>query len=293
MSDGARLTLARTETAALENLWHRLLALPAKVRVSEEHVGDDGLRERLGPLLGQPAWVLASLVEAVLAERGSFVVPVVDEPDPARGAPPVTVEYRIERQLGTTSPELVWTGPTGARSLARSTRFVIDDLFASVQREVLIAGYSFDRATDLFVPLFDRAAELAEQGLPAPAVTVVLDCSRIEARAGEGPQERARRAAQRFRETCWSTADLDARLLYLRSSAERNGKGWALSSMHAKCIVVDRVKALVGSANFSNRGRDDDRNIEVGALIRDHVYVQSLAAAWEDVRGELEPVPSW
>jgi phosphatidylserine/phosphatidylglycerophosphate/cardiolipin synthase-like enzyme len=58
--------------------------------------------------------------------------------------------------------------------------------------------------------------------------------------------------------------------------------------MHAKCIVVDGAKALVGSANFSNRGRD--QNLEVGALVRDHHFVQSLAAAWEDVRGELAEV---
>jgi phosphatidylserine/phosphatidylglycerophosphate/cardiolipin synthase-like enzyme len=32
--------------------------------------------------------------------------------------------------------------------------------------------------------------------------------------------------------------------------------------MHAKCIVVDGEVALVGSANFSNRGRDD-RSLEV------------------------------
>jgi phosphatidylserine/phosphatidylglycerophosphate/cardiolipin synthase-like enzyme len=58
--------------------------------------------------------------------------------------------------------------------------------------------------------------------------------------------------------------------------------------MHAKCIIVDRDKALVGSANFSNRGRDE--NLEVGALVRDHHFVQSLAAAWDDVHGELVEV---
>ena len=56
----------------------------------------------------------------------------------------------------------------------------------------------------------------------------------------------------------------------------------------ARAVSVDREKALVGSANFSNRGRD--KNLEVGALVRDHHFVQSLAAAWEDVRSELGEV---
>jgi phosphatidylserine/phosphatidylglycerophosphate/cardiolipin synthase-like enzyme len=53
---------------------------------------------------------------------------------------------------------------------------------------------------------------------------------------------------------------------------------------------VDGNIALVGSANFSNRGRD--RNLEVGALIRDHHFVQSLLAAWDEVDDELTPVPA-
>ena len=60
--------------------------------------------------------------------------------------------------------------------------------------------------------------------------------------------------------------------------------------MHATCIVVDGGLALVGSANFSNRGRD--RNLEVGTLIRDHPFVQSLLAAWDDIADERVAVSS-
>ncbi len=283
MAASAVLSLARLETSRLEALWRRLGALPAKTRVLEEHLGSEELSEVLGSLLGQPAWILVSLLEAVLAERGSFA-PVVPAPGP--DAP--RVEFRVERLLGTTSPELVWSGDTGRRSCARKTRYVIEDLFAAATSRVLIAGYSFDSASDLFVPLFDRAEQLVAEGRPPPKVRVVLDCSQLKVKPGEGPEDLARRAASEFTRVCWTRNTLAAEILYYLPSVERRGT-YAPYSMHAKCIIVDGGMALVGSANFSNRGRD--RNLEVGTLIRDHHFVQSLLAAWDDVVDELAPVP--
>lgn len=283
MAASAVLSLARLETHRLEALWRRLGALPAKTRVLEEHLGAEELTEVLESLLGQPAWILVSLLEAVLAERGSFA-PVV----PAPGLDVPRVEFRVERLLGTTSPELVWSGDTGRRSCARKTRYVIEDLFAAATSRVLIAGYSFDSASDLFVPLFDRAEQLVTEGLPPPKVRVVLDCSQLKVKPGEGPEDLARRAASEFTRVCWTRKTLAAEILYYLPSAERRGT-FAPYSMHAKCIVVDGGMALVGSANFSNRGRD--RNLEVGTLIRDHHFVQSLLAAWDDVVDELAAVP--
>lgn len=281
MSQGSALSLARVSTERLEAVWRRLGALPAKTRVDEEQLGDPELVEVLEPLLGQPAWVLGSLLEAVLAERGNF------SPPTASAGP--KVEYRIDRHHGATSPELVWSGDTGRRSCARKTRYVIEDLFASASDRVLIAGYSFDHATDLFEPLFDRAEALAREGLPLPKVRVILDCSREPLAAGERADELARRVGKEFMQTCWRRDSLKAELLYYRPSAERTDAGRSLYSMHAKCVVVDGNVALVGSANFSNRGRD--RNLEVGALIRDHHFVQSLLAAWDEVEDQLAPVP--
>lgn len=270
------LSLARIDTERLEVLWRVLSAMPAKVRVDEGHVAVPELVDALAPVLGQPAWVLASLLEAVLAERGSFA-----ESSPGEET---VVEYRIERHVGTTSPELVWSGDTGSRVPARKTRYVIEDLFSMVTKRVLIAGYSFDHATDLFEPLFERVEQLARGGLPMPKVRVVLDCSQLRA-LDESAEEISRRAAAVFMKTCWTRESLMPELVYYRPSTERTGTGFAPFSMHAKCIVVDGNAALVGSANFSNRGRD--RNLEVGALIRDHHFVQSLLAAWDDVGAEL------
>lgn len=285
MSDTSFLSLVRIDTARLELLWRVLGAMPAKTRVDEGHVGSEALVEVLEPMLGQPAWVLASLLEAVLAERGSFV-----RHEDGGDQQPTAIEYRIERLHGSTSPELVWSGDTGSRVPARKTRHVIEDLFAGASKRVLIAGYSFDHASDLFEPLFDRAAQLVDEGLALPRVRVVLDCSRIKS-AGDGLDEQglARRAAESFMKTCWTRDTLEPELVYYRPSTERTSSGFAPYSMHAKCIIVDGNAALVGSANFSNRGRD--RNLEVGALIRDHHFVQCLLAAWDDVGGELVAVP--
>jgi len=290
MTDTSLLTLARASTPALETVWRRLGALPAKVRVTEAHIDDGAVCELLEPLLGQPAWVLAAMLEAVLAERGSFVkVPAQTEEDRV-ALTPAAVEYRSQKVYGTTSPELVWSGTKGSRSCARDTRYVIEDLFADVRHEVMIAGYSFDHATDLFEPLFERAAQLTARGEPPPRVTVVLDASRTKASAGDTDESIAHKAAERFSSTCWRTDALPAEVLVYRPSLERKPDGFAPYSMHAKCIIVDREVALVGSANFSNRGRD--RNLEAGALIRDHHFVQSLLAAWAVVRDELDPVPA-
>ena len=121
MTDTPLLSLARHETSAIEVLWRRIQGLPAKSRVLEDHVESDALRGALGPVLGQPAWLVASLLEAVLAERGSFQ-PVVIEPPVAIDvsttppeAAPVRVEYRASRNYGTTSPELVCSGATPPR----------------------------------------------------------------------------------------------------------------------------------------------------------------------------------
>ncbi len=289
MADDSFLSLSRLQTEVLESTWRVLVALPAKTRVREDHLGDEQLLEALEQFLGQPAWLVASILEAVLSERGSFTKPVA-LPMAAAAAPPIRLEYKIERHYGTASPELVWSGATGARSCARATRYVIEDLFTAVRHSVLIAGYSFDHARDLFDPLFRRAEELQSRGEPLPAVRVILDCSRTDRTASDTPLDLARRTAKKFRSECWPSTLLEPTIQYYVPSAERESNGFAKYSMHAKCIVVDGETALVGSANFSIRGRDN-RSLEVGALIRDHHFVQSLLGAWADVEDLLAEIP--
>jgi phosphatidylserine/phosphatidylglycerophosphate/cardiolipin synthase-like enzyme len=54
-------------------------------------------------------------------------------------------------------------------------------------------------------------------------------------------------------------------------------------SLHAKCIVVDERKALVTSANFTDRGQT--RNLEMGVLVDDSAFGSRLVQQW---RGLIE-----
>jgi phosphatidylserine/phosphatidylglycerophosphate/cardiolipin synthase-like enzyme len=281
MVNESSFTLAHCDTVEIEALWRALAALPARSRVVEEHIASESLRMACEPMLGQPAWIVATLLEAVLAERQVFAelrlsaaiaTPALRSGD-ERASPAKSTQKAVH------ATELVWSGATAARTCARSTRQAIEDLFGAAQQEVFVAGYSFDHASDLFAPLFANAASRLAQGLALPKVRIVLDCSRKHVAGALAPDEIARRVYDDFLRTCWQESPIVPEVRYLRESAERSADNFARCSMHAKCIIVDRSKALVGSANFSNRGRD--RNLEVGALVSERHFVASLCAEWD------------
>lgn len=277
----ARLSLSSIAPEVLEAAWQFFDAMPSRARVLEEHVLDDQLRTALADFLGQPAWILAGIIEAALSERGR-----IEESQPTQDVAPRPV-FKLERRYGNDTPQLVWSGKMGGRSGARSTRHVIADLFRSAKRNVFIAGYSFYRASALFDPLLARVQSLAEQDAPPLSIHIVLDCSSVKGITEPAKIYDATIAA--FIQSCPQVRDLGARIECFAPSATREPNGRALSSMHAKCVVVDDESALVGSANFSNRGRDG-RNLEVGALVRDANFVSVLLAAWRDVADQLVEV---
>jgi phosphatidylserine/phosphatidylglycerophosphate/cardiolipin synthase-like enzyme len=86
------------------------------------------------------------------------------------------------------------------------------------------------------------------------------------------PEELVRRFAERFREQEWPGAKLPE-LYYDPRSLDREAA--KRSSLHAKCVVVDRRVALVTSANFTEAAQT--RNIEVGALIQSAWFATQLA----------------
>ena len=53
------------------------------------------------------------------------------------------------------------------------------------------------------------------------------------------------------------------------------------ASMHAKTLVVDEERVLIGSANFTNRGQT--RNIEAGALLDDPGFAKALATQFQSL----------
>jgi phosphatidylserine/phosphatidylglycerophosphate/cardiolipin synthase-like enzyme len=85
--------------------------------------------------------------------------------------------------------------------------------------------------------------------------------------------EVVRRFARKFVERDWPEGFPLPELYYdPRSLAAESS---VRSSLHAKCVVVDRQVALVTSANFT--GAAQTRNIEVGAVVRSARFASRLA----------------
>jgi phosphatidylserine/phosphatidylglycerophosphate/cardiolipin synthase-like enzyme len=151
--------------------------------------------------------------------------------------------------------DLVWTGPEAHVSTARDTLVVVRELFENAQKSVLVGGYAFDHGKDIFAPLH-RA--MAERGVET---TIFLNSS-------DG-----------FLETNWPFGEpLPAIYCDPRTAGPESR-----ASLHAKCIVVDETRALVTSANFTDRGQT--RNIEMGVLVDDPVLASRLVHQW---RGLIE-----
>lgn len=150
----------------------------------------------------------------------------------------------------------VWTGPEAKASTARDTAVVLAELFSSARQFVLIAGYSFDHGGTLLQPLH---AVMREHSV---SCSIFID----------------RPAAETFRAKQWPFGPPFPELFVdARDDAP-------YSSVHAKCVVVDAARALVTSANFTDRGQT--RNIEVGLLIHDARFATQLQQQWLALTGE-------
>jgi phosphatidylserine/phosphatidylglycerophosphate/cardiolipin synthase-like enzyme len=110
---------------------------------------------------------------------------------------------------------------------------------------------------------------------PGLRVKLFLDVQRHPADPSP-PEELLRRFAHRFRTQEWPGERLPELYYDPRSLGLEAVKR---SSLHAKCVVVDRRVALVTSANFTEAAQT--RNIEVGALIRDERFAARLAGHFE------------
>jgi len=160
--------------------------------------------------------------------------------------------------------ELVWTGGEAKTAYARPTASVVRELFERAERHVLIAGYSFDHGASILAPLYAR--------MLARGVAVDLYLHVARARADQDlAQHREHEVATFFAANWPFGAPLPS--VYV---APRTIDPTLQESLHAKCVVVDERVALLGSANFTDRGLS--RNIEVGARIEDAGFAQALVA---------------
>ena len=135
--------------------------------------------------------------------------------------------------------DVVWTGPPSAVTTSRLTWAVVVELIDSAVEEILLV--SFATRTE---PAVDAA--LRRASARAVSITLLL----------EHPTDNPRYTGDTN-----PFPNLSARRLSWPSPHRHPG-----AAMHAKIILIDRLTALVGSANLT--GRAMDHNLECGVMIR-------------------------
>jgi len=149
----------------------------------------------------------------------------------------------------------------------RNTEDVFREVVDSANSSILITGFALHGGQTVL-------AHLAQRMDQHPELTAVL-CLDISRDSGDTSDERAIISgfATRFRQAEWPGRRLP-RLFYdprslARSSEER-------SVLHAKVIVADSSRALIGSANLTEAALK--RNIEIGVLIAVPAFVALIRA---------------
>lgn len=203
-----------------------------------------------GNFAGLAAPEASLLLEAVIAERRLKAVPRL---------------------------ELVWTGKEAGLRPSRDTAVVVRELFARAEKTVLIGGFRFDHGQEILAPLHRAMAEHGAE------VKIFVDIPRAE--PGQDPERVAAAAIERFYAFNWPFGPPRPDLYF---DPETVAPG-ALTSLHAKCLVVDRRFALVSSANFTERGLT--RNLEAGVLIEDTTFARRLSEQWLALvdSGQMKP----
>jgi len=271
-------------------------------------MGDSSSSARLEPFLRLPVGALESLA-ASLADgllSGAITLRGVEQ---AAGidAPAVTAALRefvadgySPQQLATVvagiaaatarAPkptslfDLVLSGPDLPGVPTADTAAVMRTLISQAHREVILVGYAVHDGRRIFEPLARRMAEV-----PNLAVTMCLDIQRAW-NDPTPPADLVARFARDFRQKHWPWPTVPV-LFYDPRSLET---GDARASLHAKCVIVDRARALVTSANFTDAAQR--KNVEVGVDLRYPAaaarladYFLGLCSAGQLVGCPLEP----
>ena len=160
-------------------------------------------------------------------------------------------------------PDFVWTGPEVAGLHARDTRRVYEELLGSAERSVWASTYVFFDGMRAFKTLARRM-----DALPGLSVTLLVN---IERRRGDttAADSLVRRFADQFWGREWP-GTARPKVYYDPRSVEVEGPAGVL---HAKAVVTDEESVFITSANLTEAGQD--RNIELGLLVRDRSLAQT------------------
>jgi phosphatidylserine/phosphatidylglycerophosphate/cardiolipin synthase-like enzyme len=151
--------------------------------------------------------------------------------------------------------ELVTSGPDIAGA-TRDTGVVLRELFAEAEHRVLVIGFAVHQGREIFATLADRMSQR-----PDLAARLCLDIRRAPGDTAK-PTALLRRFAERFIRYDWPGPRLPDLFFDPRGLAEGESRR---ASLHAKCVVVDGVRSLIGSANLTEAAHH--RNIEIGVVV--------------------------
>lgn len=212
-------------------------------------------------------------LRAALGRRGEAITAIAlqqDGFDPAVcgaiiGMDPLAAVIVVDAVLGERHAhprpdlELVWTGREGGHTQSRDTSQVLPQLFARATRRVIVAGFAFYEASNIFEPLHARAVAGVE-------VEFFIHV--------DGTGQDVRMTPANFFAYSWPWRDATPRLFYDARADDADPS----STMHAKCVIVDEREVLITSANFT--GRAQHANVELGVLIRDARFAARVAGQW-------------
>jgi phosphatidylserine/phosphatidylglycerophosphate/cardiolipin synthase-like enzyme len=169
--------------------------------------------------------------------------------------------------------DLVLSGPELAGIPTSDTAAIMRRLIDEAVSEMLLVGYAVYQGKEVF----ERLATKMDEN-PGFKVWLCLDIPRKQADASP-PREIIRRFANDFRQNHWPGKRLPELFYDPRSLSESRDKR---SSLHAKCVIIDRRVALITSANFTQAAYQ--RNIEAGVIVRYPSLVERLVGYFEGLR---------
>ncbi|HUC01023.1 MAG TPA: DISARM system phospholipase D-like protein DrmC [Solirubrobacterales bacterium] len=161
------------------------------------------------------------------------------------------VGLAARREADSQRSRAVWTGP-GATGEERLTAAVLHELIVAARQRVLLVSFAA-------YTLAEVAADLEAAVGRGCTVAAVFETEEDSAGAYAGPASHPFQGIDGIRRWRWPAANREQGAV-----------------LHAKLLVVDGKRALVGSANLTHRALS--ANLEVGVLVRD----PALAGRLED-----------
>jgi phosphatidylserine/phosphatidylglycerophosphate/cardiolipin synthase-like enzyme len=169
------------------------------------------------------------------------------------------IGLHARREAAASRSRAVWTGP-GAGGEQRLTGAVLHELIAAASKRIVLISYAAHTLGDL-------AADLEAAVKRGCAVDVVFETEADSAGAYSTLYGRPFEGIAGIRRWRWPAAQREAGAV-----------------LHAKLLVVDGRRALVGSANLTHRALSV--NLEVGVLIEDRTVAAELEAHVDRLIGD-------